>query len=247
MDYVFNRGYDEKDVVDNVNLTYNPATGVNYPASDVSRRVFPAWGVVSMMTHNGRSEYQALQTQLQKRFSNNWQASLTYTLASLKTADSPPVSGLAFVPFETAPDLGGEFGPSADDQRHRLVFNGIWSVGRGFQISALHFMAAGIRRETFYGGDLRGIGGDAGSQRLRPNGTIVPLNSLFAPAQNRTDFRFQQRIPLGRGLAIDGIAEVFNAFNRPNWDIGVEESASNYLQHTGAQFRTMQFGFRFTF
>jgi hypothetical protein len=247
MDFVFNKGYDEKDVVDNVNLTYNPATGVNYPTSDVSRRVFPEWGVVSMMTHNGRSEYKALQTQLQKRFSDNWQASMTYTLASLKSADSPPVSGLDFVPFETAKDLGGEFGPSADDQRHRLVFNGIWQVGKGFQVSALHFFAAGIRRETFYGGDLRGIGGDAGSARLRPDGTIVPLNSRFAPAQNRTDFRFQQRIPLGGRMAIDGIAEVFNAFNRPNWSVDFQESSGSFLQNVDGQFRTMQFGFRFTF
>jgi hypothetical protein len=245
-DYIFNKGTHEKDVIDNVNLTYNPATGVNYPFSDVSRRPFPAWGVVSMMTHNGRSEYHALQTQFQKRFSNNWQASVTYTLASLKTADSKPVSGLDFVPFETAADLGGEFGPSADDQRHRLVFNGIWQVGHGFQVSGMHFMAAGIRMESIYGGDLRNTGADF-SQRLRPNGTIVPLNSIFAPAQNRTDVRVQQRIPLPGTVAIDAIAEVFNAFNRPNWTIGNVESSSDYLKHTAGQFRTAQFGFRLTF
>jgi hypothetical protein len=245
-DYIFSKGTHEKDVIDNVNLTYDPATGANYPFSDVSRRPFPAWGVVSMMTHNGRSEYHALQTQVQKRFSRNWQASLTYTLASLKTADSKPVSGLDFVPFETAKDLGGEFGPSADDQRHRLVFNGIWQVGHGFQVSALHFMAAGIRMESIYGGDLRNTGADF-SQRLRPNGTIVPLNSIFAPAQNRTDLRLQQRIPLGGKVAIDGIWEVFNMFNRPNWTIGNVESSPDYLAHTAGQYRTMQFGFRLTF
>ena len=59
---MYTKGTDEKDVIDNVNLTYNPATGANYPFSDVARRAFPAWGVVSMMTHNGRSEYHALQT-----------------------------------------------------------------------------------------------------------------------------------------------------------------------------------------
>ena len=38
------------------------------------------------------------------------------------------------------------------------------------------------------------------SQRLRPDGTIVPRNDLLAPAQNRTDFRVQQRIPLGAAV-----------------------------------------------
>jgi hypothetical protein len=245
-DYVFSKGTDEKDIIDNVNLTYNPATGANYPFSDVSRRPFPEWGVVTMNTHNGRSEYQALVTAFQKRFSNHWQASVTYTLASLKSADSKPVSGLEFVPFATAPDLGGEFGPSADDQRHRLTFNGIWQVGHGFQVSALHFLADGIRLETFYGGDLRQTGGDF-SLRLRPNGTIVPQNSLFAPSQNRTDLRFQQRIPLPGSASIDGIWEVFNVFNRPNWTIGVQESAPDYRQNVNGQFRSMQFGFRLTF
>jgi hypothetical protein len=126
------------------------------------------------------------------------------------------------------------------------VFNGIWQVGRGFQVSAMHFLADGIRRETFYGGDLRQTGADF-SQRLRPDGTIVPLNSLFAPMQNRTDLRVQQRIPLAGRVAIDAIAEVFNALNRPNWSIGVQESANDYLDFTDGQFRSMQFGFRLAF
>ncbi len=245
VDYVYAKGTDEKDVIDNVNLSYNPATGANFPFADRLRRPFPEWGVVSMMTHNGRSRYRALQTQLQKRFRDNWQASATYTLASLWSAESRPVSGLDFVPFETVPDLGGEFAPSADDQRHRFVFNGIWQVGHGLQVSGLHFFAAGLRQESNYGGDLRQTGGTF-SARLRPNGSIVPKNSLFDPPNNRTDLRLQQRIPLGR-VSLDAIAEVFNLFNRPNFEIGTQESAGDYLKNTAAQFRSMQFGFRLTF
>ena len=49
-------------------------------------------------------------------------------------------------------------------------------------------------------------------------------------------------------MSLDGIAEVFNMFNRPNWTIGtVESTTSQYLQPVDGQFRTMQFGFRFTF
>jgi hypothetical protein len=54
VDYIYSKGVDEKDVIDNVNLTYNPATGANYPSSDRSRRPFPDWGIVTMNTHNGR-------------------------------------------------------------------------------------------------------------------------------------------------------------------------------------------------
>ena len=79
-------------------------------------------------------------------------------------------------------------------------------------------------------------------------GTVTPRNDLIAPPQNRTDVRFQQRIPLGGKVSIDGIAEIFNAFNRPNWGIGTQESTpTQFLQHTSAQVRTAQVGFRLTF
>jgi hypothetical protein len=246
-DYVYSKGDHEKDVVDNINLTFNPATGANFPFSNRSTRPYPDWDVVSMNTHLGRSAYHALQTSLNKRFSNRWQASATYTLSWLYNADTKPFSGLEQVTFDTVPDLGGEWGLSADDQRHRMVLNGIWQVGKGFQVSALHFTLAGIRSAHTYGGDSRGAGANF-SQRLRPNGTIVPRNDLIVPAQNRTDIRFQQRIPLGGRVSIDGIAEIFNAFNRPNWGIGTQESTvAQFLQHTSAQVRTAQFGFRLTF
>jgi hypothetical protein len=63
-----------------------------------------------MNTHLGRSAYHALQTSLTKRFSNRWQGSATYTLSRLYNADTHPFSGLEPVPFETARDLGGEWG-----------------------------------------------------------------------------------------------------------------------------------------
>jgi hypothetical protein len=246
VDYLYSKGTHEKDVVDNINLKYDPATGANLPFANRANRPYPDWGVVSMNGHLGRSAYHALQTGFTKRFSARWQASATYTLSGLWNADTSPFSGLTQVPFPTAPDLGGEWSFSADDQRHRAVFNGIWQVGHGFQVSGLHYLGAGIRQGNSYGGDLRNTGA-AFSARLRPDGTIVPRNSLIAPAQNRTDLRLQQRIPLHGRAAIDGIAEVFNIFNRPNYGIGIVENSPQYLQNISAQTRTMQFGFRLVF
>ena len=247
-DYVYSKGTHEKEVIDNINMLFNPATGVNLDSRVRTNRPFPDWGVVSMNAHLGRSSYHGLHTGFTKRFTDHWQAAATYTLSGLWNMDSPAFSGLQPVPFPTAKDLGGEWGLSADDQRHRAVFNGIWQVGHGFQVSGLHYLGAGIRLASSYGGDLRNISATTGSARLRPDGTIVPRNSLIAPPQNRTDLRVQQRISLRGRASIDGIAEVFNIFNRPNWGIGtVESNTAQYLQHVSAQTRTMQFGFRLTF
>jgi hypothetical protein len=89
--------------------------------------------------------------------------------------------------------------------------------------------------------------GAGGSARLRPDGTIVPRNSFIQPAQNKTDVRVQQRIPLGGRVSIDAIAEAFNVFNRPNWTISTQESSLNFGQRTSGQNRSAQLGFRIVF
>jgi hypothetical protein len=119
-------------------------------------------------------------------------------------------------------------------------------VGGGFQVSGLYFFGSGERQETLYGGDLRDTASGTYSGRLRPDGTIVPRNDYTQPVRRRVDLRIQQRIPLGR-LAIDGIAEMFNVFNSPNWTINTDESSRQYLQRIAGQNRTAQLGFRLTF
>jgi hypothetical protein len=246
-DYVYAQGRFEKDVLDNINLLFDPVTGANLDFNVRANRPYPNWGVISMNTHTGRSAYHGLITGLTKRFSDRWQASATYTLSGFWSADARPFSGLHEVPFPTAPDLGGEWGFSEEDQRHRAVFSAIWQVGRGFQVSGMHYLGAGIREPHNYGGDFRNTGA-AFSGRRRPDGAIVPLNDIIAPPQNRTDLRVQQRIALPGRVSIDGIVEAFNIFNRPNWTLGTQESTfAQFLQHTNAQYRTAQVGFRLTF
>jgi hypothetical protein len=245
VDYIYSQGRNEKDIVGNANLTFDPATGANYPFSDVSRRAFPEFGRIELQARTGRSSYHALQTGFTKRLSNRWQGGATYTLSGLWDAYPPPLTGLDPVPFPTAPDLGGEFTLAQTDLRHRAVFNGIWQVGRGLQVSGIFLLLVGERSSTEYGGDLRQSGG-AGEARLRPDGTIVPRNGFTQPTRRRFDLRLQQRIPLGR-VAVDGIAEVFNLFNSPNWTIETVESSRQYGQRIAGQYRTAQLGFRVAF
>ena len=248
VDYVFSQGRSEKDIIDNVNLTYNPATGANYPFADVTRRAYPQFGVISLIARTGKSSYHALQTSVTKRMSNRWQGSATYTLGALRDADAKPHSGLEPVPFATAGDLGGEWAFGATDQRHRSVFNGIWQVARGVQVSGLYYLLVGERSASNYGGDLRGFGA-TGSGRLRPDGTIVPRNAYTQPTRTRLDLRLQQRIGLPRDIAVDLIGEVFNVFNAENYVMTTQENRVEFIQNRPiqGQFRSAQIGFRATF
>jgi hypothetical protein len=250
VDYIYTQGRHEKDTIDNVNLAWDPSTGANYPYAtsgpNRARLPWPDMGIVSMIPHNTRSSLRSLQTAFTKRLSNRWQAGATYTLSWFYNAENQPFQGLQIVPFTVQPDLGNQWTLANDDQRHRLVLNGIWQVGKGFQVSGLHYFGAGIRSAVSYGGDLRNLGA-GGTARLRPDGTIVGRNDFTQPAQNKTDIRVQQRIPLGGRVAIDGIAEVFNVFNRPNYALETLESSRSFGQRVTGTYRQAQLGFRVTF
>jgi hypothetical protein len=250
-DYVFNAGRNEKVLQGNVNLAYDPATGINLPYRVAANRPYPELGLVSITPFTARHDYHALQATFSKRLSHRWQGAATYSLAGLKSGNGRPLAGVPGtepiqVPFDVAPDIGGEYSWDATDQRHRLVVNGIWEVYGGFQVSGYHYLGAGNRDTTNYGGDLRNVG-RGGEGRLRPDGTIVARNSFIQPAQNRTNVRFQQRISLGSRTQLDLMAEAFNLFNRANYTLETEESAADYGEAIDGQYRTWQFGFRLGF
>jgi hypothetical protein len=238
----------------NMNLTYDPATGVNYRFSDVTRRAYPAYGLLGIERYARRSNNHGLETAVTKRFSHRWQASGTYTLSGYWDAEANPITyGQQLVPFAVAPDLGGEYGLAVGDQRHRAVFSGIWDAGYGFQLSGLYFFGSGARLSNSWGGDLRDTGDPQYSGRLRADGTIVPRDSFVGKPVHRVDMRIQRRLRLGGRAGVDGILEVFNLFNHANYgSYTTTQSNARYGQPTqnsnvAYQPRTMQLGFRATF
>jgi hypothetical protein len=257
VDYITNRSRHEKILHDQVNLGYNPATGVNYPyaATGPNRALlpYPEFGLVGYYAFNGRSDYHGLQTVWTKRFRNRWQASANYTLSTISNDDpAQPMAGLTLVPFAVAPDLGGEYGLAITDQRHRMVFNGIWQVIGGFQVSGIYFFGSGERQDTICGGDRRGFG-RGGTQRLCADGSVLERNSFVRDTIHRIDIRLQQRIPLGREVQIDSIFEVFNLFDRANYGSYVTDRSSpryglpNASTNLAFAPRALQLGFRVTY
>jgi hypothetical protein len=264
VDYAFTGGrFDE--TRHNVNLSYNPATGANYPFRDVSRRPFPEWGPMYMEFMNAWSNYHGLETSFTKRMSNGWQASATYALSGFR--DSGGFNGgsapraIDFVNgrpveralgFDVARDLGPDYGLTPTDQRHRATFNGIWDVGHGLQVSGLYFFGSGERFSTSYGADLRNLQ-VGGSLRLRPNGTIAPRAGLVGRPIHRVDLRLQQRVALGGKRSIAPMLEIFNLFNHENYGSYVtQESSRSYGQpqfnaNVAYQPRVIQIGVRLAF
>ena len=245
----------------NVNLTFNPATGTNYPFTDVSKRPYPNFGVASDYETNGRSNYNGLQTALTKRFSKHWQATVTYAFSKMMDDSTPysstpdnscpttsACSGLTHYPF----DMSAEYAPSTADQRHRAVFNGIWSLPYDIQLSGIYFYGSGEAYNNVWGGDLRNTGNKS-SGRLKPDGTIVPRDAFVGLPIHRVDARAIKRISLSGSMKLEGSLEVFNLFNHANYgSYALTQSLANYGQPQqnvalAYQPRMMQLGFRMTF
>jgi hypothetical protein len=161
---------------------------------------------------------------------------------------------LTNVPFAVLPVFGSDYGPAVSDQRHRAAFNGIWELGYGFQLSGIYFYGSGERYATTCGcGVISGLTGASGSDRLRLNGTFTPRNGFVGLPIHRVDMRLQRHFKLAARAGVDGIVEVFNAFNRANYggyvtneanqQYGLPVSSSN-LSYAP---RSLQLGFRFTF
>jgi len=258
--YVYTGGRGEE-VGTNINLSYNPVTGANYPSSDVTHRPFPQWGIVPLGLLEGSSDYHGLETSFNKRFSHRWQAQGTYTLSRFRDGNLQPemysiVDGsLTRAPmgFTVASDIAGEYGLASTDQRHRAVFNGIYSPGWGIQASGLYFYGSGSRSAVRYGSDLRDVGfGAMATQRLRPDGSIIPRNSFVGEPLHRVDLRLQKMFMFGQ-RSLSGIVDVFNVFNHANYGSYTltETSAAygkpSYNSNLAYQARMVQFGFRLAF
>jgi len=257
--FVMTQGRGEE-VVHNINLSYNPATGVNYPYTDLTHLPFPGWSIVQGEMMDGWSNYYGWESSFTKRFSHSWQAQATYTLSQFKDSRSnPPLVEIGNgepevrkMPFGLARDIGAEYTLAANDQRHRATFNGIWEAGHGLQVSGLYFYGSGERRATTWGGDFRNQGA-ANQARLRPDGSIVPRNAFVGDPIHRVDARVQYRLRIVGRTTVDGILEVFNVFNHANYgSYTTQESNASYgqpSQNTNVAYtpRMAQLGFRLAF
>ena len=245
----------------NLNLSYNPTTGVNYPSTDVSRRPIPGWALTGVSVNTGRSNYRGLETAFNKRMSNRYQFSVTYTLAGLWDDDAQPYAvdckteteeswcTMGPLPFAVAKDLGGEYGLATADQRHRAVFNGIYELPHGFLVSGLYFYGSGARFATTSGGDRRGIGSATGS-RLRADGSIVERNSFVGEAIHRVDMRGSKVFSIGPRFKFEAMIDAFNLFNHENYNsyTVTEANPAQYGKGSdGSLARRLQLGFRITY
>jgi hypothetical protein len=255
----------------NINLAFNPATGAPYPfvggqaAANYINRPYPGWGNITMLRSDDQQNYHALQTAFTKRMANHWQASATYSYARNWQFDQLPLNpdcqypasvqpGRGVVcdtPITLAQDISENKWYVTGAQRSRATFNGIWEAPVGLQVSGLYIFGDNGYSTPTSGFDARSVGSTGG--RLRANGTLIERNSFNNPPIHRVDMRVQRRFSVSQRVKIDGIFEMYNVFNRANFEsFTINESNAQFGKPLASttlayQPRMLQFGFRTQF
>lgn len=247
-------------------LNLNPGLRVNTSRTGHINRVDPNFvGNVLQPVNTGRTDYDALQLELNKRFSHDYSARVSYTLSHSRGNTSG--SGIPTSPFQLLSDmrLGMNEGPTNFDRRHNFVFSGSALVPRtggltlswvarylsGLPLSITNSSSDpdqnGVLFDLQPAGDYSGSGANAITVHTdgRRNGATGP--SFF-----QLDMRFGYRLRPRADQTLDVFVDLFNLTNRANFNNPSGDLRStNFLVLTslraGAVPRTAQIGIRFGF
>ena len=221
-------------------------------------------GSVTIPENVGKTDYDALMFQVEKRYSNNFSTRVAYTLSYSR--GNTTSSGVAASGFQVLDDLnlGLNEGPTSFDQRHNLVVSGSARVPRtgGLQVSWIARALSGTpftitnnsidpdRNGTFAeplpAGSYAGTGEDSYSVDFESK-----RNGAYGPGFFKLDLRLGYQVRLG-GRSLELFGEIFNVTDRVNFsNPSGNQAAANFLRLTGYSTsttpRTGQIGVRFAF
>lgn len=193
-------------------VSQNGAIGRKLATHDILNRNNANLQVVRIqaITNQGASDYLALQTSVLKRFSQGLQFQVSYTWAhAIDNQGDPLVS--AQTPqraFQVEADAAGDRGNSDFDQRHNLIFHGLWQTPRfagkkwlsGWQFAGIAGYRTGFPLTVFSSdsGSAAGVGAlvlpradylggrtDPASTVLIPGGKLLLDRNRFMDPGNR--------------------------------------------------------------
>jgi hypothetical protein len=159
---------------------------------------------------DNRSSYNALMFHLQGSVARRFNFVANYTLASAQTWGCvlgelfDYVNGVCNPLDAFGP---GDYGPSGEDVRNRVVLAGTWHAPKGFVVSTITQLES-ARPYTITTADSAG--------RIQINGVSTSLDQFRGTPYIQSDVRVGRPIKLGDHQTIAPFVEFFNLFNRNN-------------------------------
>ncbi|HEX6736711.1 MAG TPA: hypothetical protein VF310_00430, partial [Vicinamibacteria bacterium] len=176
----------------------------------------PRFANVSRYGSLGRADYDGLTASLRHRFGGSLSGRVSYTLSR---ARDDAGNAFFFSPQDNA-NIHGEWGPSDNDQRHRLVVSGAWEAPaaappllRGWRLSGVFSYGSALPFNVLTGSDRN----NDTSVNDRPEG--VGRNSERGFDFASLDLRLARRFAVGGRRALEAMVEAFNMLNRANYQL----------------------------
>jgi hypothetical protein len=245
---------------------FNPGVRVNTTRTGAVQRVDPSFAnAVNSRVNVGETEYDALNVQVEKRYSNNFSARASYTLSYSRGNTSG--DGTPTINFQFLDDLRLDLnqGPTNFDRRHNFVVSWTSVIPRtgGLTFSGVARALSGLPftiQDTTTDPDQNGILFDplpAGEYSATgPDGYSTDndggRNGARGPGFVQLDLRLGYRLRFAGDRTLDVFADVFNVTNRANFDNpNGDRRLSDFLildaLREGGIPRTGQFGVRLGF
>jgi hypothetical protein len=205
------------------------------------------------MTSDSRSRYDSLAFNLKRQFANRFTFGASYVLSRAVTYGGQ-ASDWGNQPQGIFPGLTGwetqlhgiigpqNFGYASEDERHRVVLNGIVELKGGFVMSAIAQFSSG-RPYTMYSDDDNngdGVYNDVYSNVITGDPTfdqnwagdsrysLRMQNQLRGDPYYQTDIRVQKNFKFGERVKMSVIADMFNLFNRTNFGNSFQNYADSF-------------------
>jgi len=177
---------------------------------------------VSVAQSDSRSRYDAFTVAFKKRYADKFQLNAHYTLAKSQawfgaTADFGLAPQNAFVKFDPI-----NFGPTAEDERHRFVLSGIFDLPWDFQVAPI-FQLASARPYSIFPSCLCDINKDGvTNDRESVNPAVddqhaLPLNDHRGDNFSQLNVRVSKFFKFGETKKLGLFFEAFNVFNTGNF------------------------------
>jgi Carboxypeptidase regulatory-like domain len=192
----------------------------SYPVSPTSGALGPglrdpAYAVYFEAAARWNSQFDGLLVNLEKRFTHHFSYGISYTWS--KTIDDGPNPSFVLIPQDSQ-NIRAERALSADDLRHRFVFNGTLAgptktnvLLRDYQWSTIVTLQSPMHFTKFAGFDANGdVFG--GNDRVG----LEPRDTFRGDALETVDLRMSRAFPIRENMKLEFIAEAFNLLNKVN-------------------------------
>ncbi|HWQ86481.1 TonB-dependent receptor [Brevundimonas sp.] len=197
--------------------------------------------------HNKTREFKALYVKLDKNYTadSGWGLNIAYTLSEAEQNGGNDNFCFDCFSIESSPVR-----PTSNDERHRIVANGIVDLPFDFQLSGLLTLGSGTPFDVFDGRGANFV--------YRPNGGRPDVYNFIFPnafAYRNLDLRLTKNFQVWGGSELSVFVDAINVFNHDNFkdfDGGTGSAANpnpNFGRPSAVLFptRTFQVGMRYSF